>query len=247
VPEGVKRDEERENGDGQNVLEKQISVRDEQPPATHNDKPSYHLETHSKDEDDSLQTIDSAQHDDGRDWKFGALRSNKVEQPADVCHRDWGDKGRDEVDEDDEAHREAAHATEGVDEEQLKQIVDCRVDPAPSLRKQNFPAFWSCCQGSSVSDKGCLVRRKSLQQKRCEITVFSQVQQVLQVKRIDDIERERVDDRIAAEERLLFERLDSKQRETSRQTATANDETCAVSGRSIYVTVPKKDSNAFDR
>lgn len=49
------------------------------------------------------------------------------------------DDGGGEVDKDDEAHREAAHAAHAIDPEQLDQVVNGRIDPSAALRDENAP------------------------------------------------------------------------------------------------------------
>ena len=56
-----------------------------------------------------------------------------------ICNRDRLDNGGQEVDHDNETHRETAEATEPVKEYQLAEVVYCRVDPATTLRQQHLP------------------------------------------------------------------------------------------------------------
>ena len=59
------------------------------------------------------------------------------------------------------------------------------INPTTSLRDENLPCLWGSSSCQSVRGKRCLHVREVLGQQGGEITIFSEVQQVLLVKSID--------------------------------------------------------------
>lgn len=144
-PEGVEREVEREVGDGKDVEY----------------HPSDHVPFSSEEEDQSLETVDDGQHDDGEGWDGLSFGGNEVYEVCDlqngsssvsedrgrgkqagntyVCNRNGSNDGRQQIDEDDESHREAAETAQLFDEDELGQVMDGRVDPSTTLGQQDAP------------------------------------------------------------------------------------------------------------
>ena len=78
-----------------------------------------------------------------------------------------------------------------------------RIDPPPSLREQHGRRVWRDRLGMRIPYKLGLVRREVLEHKGSEVPVFSEMKQVLQVKRVDPILRVVVDDLVGDEEGFM--------------------------------------------
>lgn len=110
----------------------------------------------------------------------------------------------DQVNEDDEAHGEAAKSTEVREEDELAEVVNGGVDPSSSLGQQDFELVW--CDGMRYCI-GCelhLERREMLHHNGRQITIFTKVQQILLVKGIDDSFRIVIDHPAGYDERPSF-------------------------------------------
>ena len=120
-----------------------------------------------------------------------------------VGNRDGLDERRDQVDHDDEPHRETAESTHLLQEDKLAKIVYRRVDPTPTLRQQNLPVVWRDRVRVRVPDEECLVHREVFHDQRREVSIFSEVQQILHVQRVDAVLGIVLDDLVRDEERLV--------------------------------------------
>jgi len=87
------------------------------------------------------------------------------------------------TDEDDEAHREAAEAAHAVDEEELEQVVDGRVDPATALRHEDLPVVGRDRLRLGEARELELVLRKVLEDDRREVAILAERQEVLHEER----------------------------------------------------------------
>ena len=97
------------------------------------------------------------------------------------------DDGGQKIDHNDEAHREAAETTEPVEEHQLAEIVNCRVDPATTLREKHLPVVGRDRIGMRISDELRLEVRKVLEEKCRQVTIFTEVQKILHVERVNPV------------------------------------------------------------
>ena len=111
-------------------------------------------------------------------------------EATDVSDGDGCDDRGQEVDEDDEPHREAAESAELVDEDELGQVVDGRVDPSSSLREQHAPLVRSDRLCERGSDERRLVLGEVLEEERGQVSILSEVKQVLQTEKCEKDERE---------------------------------------------------------
>lgn len=119
LPEGVKRKIEGEDRNGQDV----------------EDHPTDHVPLASEDEHQSLETVYSGKHNNGVRWNRLVLARNQVDEIDNLFEKitlDIGDletknthiansdrcnDGREQIDEDDKAHGEAAEATKLLQED----------------------------------------------------------------------------------------------------------------------------------
>lgn len=71
-------------------------------------------------------------------------------------------------------------------EHQLGKIVHGRVDPATTLREQDTPRVGCDRHGVSIGDEFGLVVREVLEDERCQVSIFTEGEQVLLVQRIEN-------------------------------------------------------------
>ena len=81
-----------------------------------------------------------------------------------VGHSDRLDNRRQQIDHDDETHRETAETAKLVQEDEFTQVVDRRVDPTPTLGQENFPIIGSNGVRMGVPDELRLIIREVLQE-----------------------------------------------------------------------------------
>lgn len=93
-----------------------------------------------------------------------------------ISHGDGLNQRRHQIHHDDKSHREATETTELIQEHQFSQVVDRRVDPTTSLRKQNLPVIRCDSKRVSISDELRLVQWEVFQKKRRQVTILSEVQ-----------------------------------------------------------------------
>lgn len=96
-----------------------------------------------------------------------------------------------------------AETTKAGSEDELEKIVHGRVDPTTSLGEQNTPILWRSGLGLGIAHKDRLVVTKVLQHKRGQVSIFSEVQQVLGVQRVDAVLGVVVDHRVGNEQRTM--------------------------------------------
>ena len=116
---------------------------------------------------------------------------------------DGCDDGGQQVKHDDEAHGETAEAAKLVEEDELAQIVNGGVDPAATLRQQDLPIVGSNRERMGIADELGLEEREVLEQKSRQVTILSEMQQVLRVQRVDAVLRVVLDHLVGDEERLV--------------------------------------------
>ena len=113
------------------------------------------------------------------------------------------DQSREQVNHNDEAHGETAETAKLVQENKLAQVVHSGVDPATTLRKQNLPVVGSHRIRVRIANELRLEQREVLEKECREVTIFSEMQQILHMQRIDAIFRVVVDELVGDEERLV--------------------------------------------
>lgn len=86
-----------------------------------------------------------------------------------------------EVQEYEETHREQTETAKLGQESQLDQIVDSRVNPATTLRQQHAKAIWSNSMCNGVRGELHLECREVGHHDGCQISIFTQREQVLLV------------------------------------------------------------------
>jgi hypothetical protein len=127
-------------------------------------------------------------------------------------------QGGQEVDEDDEAHGKAAETAQSIEEDELSQVVDGRVDPSTTLRQQDRPFIGSDGVRMSVPDELGLVVREVLKQQGCQVSIFTKMEQVLHMERVDTVLRVVVDNGLGDKEWLVgVGSAESVHGETTRQ------------------------------
>ncbi len=164
-----------------------------------------------------------------------------------VCNRDWSDHRRQEIDEDDESHRKAAETAELIEEDELRQVVDSRVDPSSPLGQENAPLIGGDGEGMRVSDEFGLVSREVFEDEGCQITIFTKVQQILHVQGIDAILRIVLDHLVRDEERFVaVRRPQPVHREAARQAGDGAKERfegfCKMVGNEVLVDLQRATS-----
>src|SRR5690606_21529996 len=105
-------------------------------------------------------------------------------------------------DKDDEAHRETAETAELVHGDKFNKVVHRRVDPSSSLGQEHLPGVGSDSPCVRVKNVLGLVLAVILEQKSREVTILTQVEQILHVERVDADCRVRVDNLSTDEQRL---------------------------------------------
>ena len=108
---------------------------------------------------------------------------------------------REQINHDDETHRETAETTELLQEDEFTEIVHRRVDPTPTLGQQDLPVVGSNGVRMGITDELGLEVREVLQQQRRHETILSEVQQVLHVQSVDTVLRVVTNDCIGNEQR----------------------------------------------
>ena len=113
------------------------------------------------------------------------------------------DQGGQEVDEDDEAHGKAAETAQSIEEDEFGQVVDGGIDPSTTLRQQDSPLIGGDSVRLSVPDELGLVVREVLKQQGCQVSIFTEMEQVLHMESVDAVLGVVVDDSLGNEERLV--------------------------------------------
>ena len=137
---------------------------------------------------------------------------------------DGCDDGGQQVKHDDEAHGETAEAAKLVKEDKFAQVGHGRVDPAATLRQQDLPVVGSNRERMGIANELSLEEREVLEQESRQVTIFSEMQQVLHVQRVDAILRIVLDKLVADEQRLVcVRRPETIERETTGQTGDGSE------------------------
>lgn len=143
-----------------------------------------------------------------------------------VCNSDRLDERGNEINHDHESHRETAETTELVQEDEFSQIVDGGVNPTTTLRQQNLPIIWSdgVCMG--VPNELRLEVGEVFQQKRREVSIFTEMEQILHVQSIHAIFRIVLDQLVRNQQGLVRIRgTETIKRETTGQTSDGAEKT----------------------
>lgn len=158
----------------------------------------------------------------------------RIESQTYVCYRHRRNKRRYQIDHHDETHGETAETAQFIKEDKFAKVVHGRVDPTPPLGQQNLPVVGSHRICMSVANELRLEIREVLKKKCGEVSIFSEVQQVLHVQCVHTILRVVLDQLVGDEER--FVRIRSPQaveRETTGQTCHRTEETLECLGHVV--------------
>jgi hypothetical protein len=126
----------------------------------------------------------------------------------------------------DEAHRETEDTAKIRNDNQLEQVVNGRVDPSTTLRKEDRERVGNDRLTHRLRAEHHLPPRERPQHERREVTIFSEKEEVLLVKRVDDVLRVVRDDVRVGEDRdpvpvAAFRGFDAVHRETTGETGYA--------------------------
>jgi hypothetical protein len=91
-------------------------------------------------------------------------------------------------------HRETKSSTRIVNLDQFEKVVDRRVDPSSTLRKQYTEGVRDDGLTDGLLAKYVFALRKSLEHERSEVSVLPKKQKILFVQRVDDVFRIMFDD-----------------------------------------------------
>jgi hypothetical protein len=116
----------------------------------------------------------------------------------------WKDKGTEEVDEDDESHRETAETAKVLKEDKFGQVVDSRVNPSTSLGEQNAPGVRSSRKSVRIRDELVRHSREVLRHQSGQITILTKREKILLVQRVHNTVGVVLDDFVRDDERLAF-------------------------------------------
>jgi hypothetical protein len=158
VPERVYRENKRVDGKHQDIYY----------------HPSNVLPLSLKDEDKCLETVHGCYHDDGDQRKLARMSCNSVDEVSEVRASRGQDKRPKQIDENDESHAKAAKAAHFFEPNQLRQIVNGRINPSPPLRKKDAPGFGSCGAGVGIRDKFVRHVREVFGHQSSEVPIFAQ-------------------------------------------------------------------------
>lgn len=90
-----------------------------------------------------------------------------------------------QINENEEPHRETTEPKEFRKDNQLQKIMHRRVDPSPSLRKQDAPRLGRHSVRDRVRRELGLERREVLHHERRQETIFTEREQILLVQGVD--------------------------------------------------------------
>ena len=104
--------------------------------------------------------------------------------------------------------------------------MNSRVNPSSTLRQQHTPTLWRNSSRNSIRGELHLVRWEMLHHQSCQITIFTQREQIFLVEGVDVPLRVVVNDTIRDDDRpTLVRRSDTIQRETTGQTGDRAEQT----------------------
>ena len=103
-----------------------------------------------------------------------------------VGNSDGLGKSRQEINHNNEPHRETTESAKVREENKLDQIVDRGINPSTTLREKNAPFIG--CDGvrNSIGREFHLECGEVLHHEGCQVTIFTEREQVLLVERIDN-------------------------------------------------------------
>ena len=112
------------------------------------------------------------------------MSRHTVNQISQVATSGGKDDCAEEINEDNEPHAKAAEATEVFQPDQFSQVVNCRVDPASSLRKKDTPRVWCRCASESIGYKLIGHLWEMFGHECCKESIFSKREEILFVQRV---------------------------------------------------------------
>ena len=134
-----------------------------------------------------------------------------------IGNADGLDNGREEVNEDNETHREATEPAKAIKEDEFRQIVNRRIDPSPTLRKQDGPLIG--CNGfcMRIAYEVRFVIGEMLEKQGRQISILAKMQKVLHMQGVDAVLRVILDHLFGDDEWFVgVRRSQSIHRETTR-------------------------------
>jgi hypothetical protein len=99
-----------------------------------------------------------------------------------IYHCSRKDEGTEQIDEDEEPHRETAEAEQLWQDDKFAQIVYRRVDPSSTLGEQDLPAFRCHGMCDSIRTELGLETGEVLHQQRRQESIFTETEQILLVE-----------------------------------------------------------------
>ena len=133
---------------------------------------------------------------------------------------------RQKIDHDHETHGETTESTKLLQENEFPKIMHRRVNPAPTLRKQHLPVIRSNSIRMSVPNELCLETGEMLEEERGQVTIFTEMQQILHMQGIDAILRVVLDELVRDEQGLVcIGGSQAIEGETTRQTGDGTEKT----------------------
>lgn len=133
---------------------------------------------------DSLEAVHSRYHDDRDQRKLSSMRCDAVDQITQVTTGSGQDNRSEEVDEYNETHTEAAEAAKVWQPDQLREVMDCGINPTTSLGQEHTPRLWRGGACVSVRYKFIGHLRKVFGHKCGKISILSKSKKVFLVQGI---------------------------------------------------------------
>jgi hypothetical protein len=90
-----------------------------------------------------------------------------------------------QIDKDKESHRETAKSKQFRQDDKLAEIMNCRIDPPPTLREQYTPRFRSHGVRNGMGAELGLEGREMLHQESRQETIFTKGKQILLMQSVD--------------------------------------------------------------
>ena len=99
-----------------------------------------------------------------------------------------------QINHDDETHRETTDTTQLREENQFTQVMDSGINPTTTLRQQNGPRLWCHSVCNSVWGELQLERREMFDKQSRQESIFAEREQIFLVKSINVTLRIFIDD-----------------------------------------------------
>lgn len=186
--------------------------------------PSKVGKTARSDDDQNGRDTENEGEEDERDSGFDGSRDDRDDNEV-TCEGDGSgeDKSTSQLHENDEAHTEAEDTAQVRDDNQFEQVVYGRVDPSSTLREKDSKGIGNDGLANCLRTEHHLAAREGSKHECSEITIFTEEEQVLLVKGIDNVLRVVLNDIRVGENWnpvtvSSLRRLDSVHRETTRKT-----------------------------